>query len=100
MNLSALARKTRQLFILALTPLPLLGQSLDSNTEPILLALDYKTGNVVWKHQYPSGGFGNVFPGVLSTAGKLLFTGDPSGICWRSIPLRAASYGISGWAAW
>jgi len=33
----------------------------------------------VWKHKYPSGGFGNSFPGLLSTAGKLLFTGDPSG---------------------
>jgi len=48
-------------------------------SEPILEALDYKTGNVVWKHNYPSGGFGNAFPGVLSTAAKLLFTGDPSG---------------------
>jgi alcohol dehydrogenase (cytochrome c) len=27
----------------------------------------------------PSGGFGNAFPGTSSTAGKLLFTGDPSG---------------------
>ena len=41
--------------------------------------VDYKTGNVAWKHKYPSGGFGNAFPGVLTTAGKLLFTGDPSG---------------------
>jgi len=24
-------------------------------------AIDYKTGNVVWKHKYPSGGFGNSF---------------------------------------
>jgi acido-empty-quinoprotein group A len=48
-------------------------------SEPILVAVDYKTGNVAWKHKYPSGGFGNAFPGVLSTAGKLLFTGDPSG---------------------
>jgi hypothetical protein len=28
---------------------------------------------------YPSGGFGNAFPGILTTAGKLLFTGDPVG---------------------
>ena len=48
-------------------------------SEPILAAIDYKTGNVAWKHKYPSGGFGNSFPGLLSTAGKLLFTGDPSG---------------------
>ena len=37
-----------------------------------------KTGNIAWKHVYPSGGFGNAFPGILTTAGKLLFTGDPS----------------------
>ena len=43
-------------------------------SEPILLALDYKTGNVAWKHQYPSGGFGNAFPGVLTTAGKSSFS--------------------------
>jgi alcohol dehydrogenase (cytochrome c) len=48
-------------------------------SEPILVALDYKTGNAVWKHKYPSGSFGNAFPGILTTAGKLLFTGDPSG---------------------
>jgi alcohol dehydrogenase (cytochrome c) len=48
-------------------------------SEPILAAIDYKTGNVAWKHKYASGGFGNSFPGVLTTAGKLLFTGDPSG---------------------
>src|SRR6185295_9173932 len=48
-------------------------------SEPILEAIDYKTGNLAWKHKYPSGGFGNSFPGILTTAGKLLFTGDPSG---------------------
>ena len=38
-----------------------------------LEALDYKTGKVVWKHDWPSGG------GIvnnLSTAGKLLFTSN------------------------
>ena len=48
-------------------------------SEPITEAIDYKTGNIAWKHVYPSGGFGNAFPGILTTAGKLLFTGDPSG---------------------
>ncbi len=47
--------------------------------ESVLEALDYKTGNVVWSHPYPSGGYGNAFAGILTTAGKLLFTGDPSG---------------------
>jgi acido-empty-quinoprotein group A len=38
-------------------------------------ALDYKTGKLVWKHDFPGGG-GPV--GILTTAGKLLFTGDQS----------------------
>lgn len=41
-------------------------------------AIDYKTGKVAWQHRYPGtgGGLGN---GMLTTAGKLLFTGDLSG---------------------
>jgi acido-empty-quinoprotein group A len=38
-----------------------------------VLAIDYKTGNTVWRHEWPSGG------GVvnnLSTAGNLLFTSN------------------------
>jgi alcohol dehydrogenase (cytochrome c) len=43
-----------------------------------LTAIDYKTGNVVWRHRYPGtgGGLGN---GMLTTAGKLLFAGDQGG---------------------
>ncbi|MDQ2841525.1 MAG: acido-empty-quinoprotein group A [Acidobacteriota bacterium] len=41
-----------------------------------LLAIDYQTGKIAWKHQYPSGGGAM---GILTTAGKLLFTGDGSG---------------------
>ena len=40
-----------------------------------LRAIDYKTGKTVWKHDYPGGGG---FSGLLSTAGKLLFSGDGS----------------------
>ena len=40
-----------------------------------LRAIDYKTGKTVWQHHYPSG-VGAA--GMLSTAGKLLFTGDSS----------------------
>jgi acido-empty-quinoprotein group A len=47
-------------------------------TEAVLEALDVKTGDVVWSHAYPSGTFGTSFAGILTTAGKLLFTGDPS----------------------
>ncbi len=38
-----------------------------------LEAIDYKTGKIVWDHHYPFGG-GPM--GILTTAGKLLFTGD------------------------
>ncbi len=46
-----------------------------------LQAVDYKTGSVKWKHEYPQiVGFPNsTFPGMLSTEGGLLFAGDPSG---------------------
>jgi acido-empty-quinoprotein group A len=40
-----------------------------------LRAIDYKTGTTVWQHHYPSG-VGAA--GMLTTAGKLLFTGDSS----------------------
>ena len=38
-----------------------------------LRAVDYQTGKTRWAHHYPSGS-GQV--GILTTAGKLLFTGD------------------------
>ena len=45
-----------------------------------LIALDYATGHQVWKHAYPDMGFVNSsYPGLLTTAGGLLFTGDPAG---------------------
>jgi alcohol dehydrogenase (cytochrome c) len=39
-----------------------------------LKALDYKTGQVRWSHQFP--GRLPITAGILSTAGTLLFTGD------------------------
>ena len=45
-----------------------------------LLAIDYRTGDVKWQHKYPLNGWGSSQqPGVLSTGGGLVFTGDPSG---------------------
>ncbi len=38
-----------------------------------LKAIDYKTGKVAWEHKFPNSG-GPI--GILTTAGKLLFTGD------------------------
>ncbi len=46
-------------------------------SEGVLEALDVKTGNIAWSHVYPTGSFGNAGAGILTTAGKLLFTGDP-----------------------
>ncbi len=43
-----------------------------------LTAIDYKTGKVAWRHKYPGGGRAGA-NGLLSTDGKLLFAGDPSG---------------------
>ncbi|MCU1329025.1 MAG: acido-empty-quinoprotein group [Bryobacterales bacterium] len=40
-----------------------------------LKALDYRTGKTKWIHEYPGTGGGNF--GVLTTAGNVLFTGDP-----------------------
>ncbi|MEO8315119.1 MAG: PQQ-binding-like beta-propeller repeat protein [Pseudomonadota bacterium] len=45
-----------------------------------LVALDYATGRIAWKHAYPGVGFvTSAYPGLLTTAGGLLFTGDPHG---------------------
>jgi acido-empty-quinoprotein group A len=44
----------------------------------VLKALDVKTGHVRWQHEYPNLNSAppTVGPGLLSTAGNLLFTGD------------------------
>jgi alcohol dehydrogenase (cytochrome c) len=41
-----------------------------------LSAIDYRTGKVVWRHQYSGNGGGG---GLLTTAGGLLFAGDGAG---------------------
>jgi alcohol dehydrogenase (cytochrome c) len=44
-----------------------------------ITAMDYKTGKIAWQHRYPGVGNYGVQNGMLTTAGKLLFAGDPSG---------------------
>lgn len=44
-------------------------------SQETLKALDYHTGKPVWSHKWPAEGGRS---GVLTTAGGLLFTGDPS----------------------
>jgi len=40
-------------------------------------ALDYRTGEAVWRHEWPGGG--GVGAGVLTTTTNLVFTGDGNG---------------------
>jgi len=42
--------------------------------ESMVQALDYKTGKIRWSHKWESSG---IRSGVLSTAGNLVFAGDP-----------------------
>ena len=44
-----------------------------------LTAIDYKTGDVAWRHQWPGVSGGGGSGGILATAGGLLFTGDAGG---------------------
>jgi len=65
-----------------------------------LLAIDYKTGNIAWKHEWPGG---NGVKHILTTAGKLLFTSnetnliafDPANgrILWHARLISAPSAG-------
>ena len=40
-------------------------------------AIDYRTGEIAWRHEWPPGGGGGA--GTLTTAGGVVFTGDGSG---------------------
>ena len=43
-------------------------------------AIDYRTGEIVWRHRWPpGGGGGGGGGGVLTTAGGVVFTGDGNG---------------------
>ena len=44
-----------------------------------ITAMDYKTGKIAWQHRYPGVSNYGVQTGILVTAGKLLFAGDPGG---------------------
>ena len=45
-------------------------------SQGVLRAIDYTDGKILWSHAWPSGGPGH--SGILTTAGNLLFVGDPS----------------------
>lgn len=46
-------------------------------SQMVLKAIDYRSGKVRWSHAYSSDASGS--PGVLTTAGNLLFSGDVTG---------------------
>ncbi len=51
------------------------GNDRGAGLQAMLQALDYKTGKIRWSHKWDGT---EVRSGVLTTAGNLLFTGDPS----------------------
>jgi alcohol dehydrogenase (cytochrome c) len=71
-----------------------------------LFAMDIRTGNIKWKHDHGSEG-GGMSGGVLTTAGKLLFTGDSGDLVafdpatgrpiWRQRLTQSVSNGPSSW---
>jgi len=89
--LSSYDPQTKQVYVTAREGYSLWYMALDENGMPVdhqgggsvallsnyfTVAIDYETGKVSWRR--PSGeGFG--FPGILTTAGRLLFTGDLDG---------------------
>ena len=48
------------------------------STSSYIAAIDYKTGKTAWRHVYPTLG-GTLGPGMMTTAGTLLFAGDVDG---------------------
>jgi alcohol dehydrogenase (cytochrome c) len=50
-----------------------------NSSATFMTAIDYTTGKIAWKHQYRTSGNSRGASGVLTTAGRLLFGGDPSG---------------------
>ena len=83
------------------------GGNFDSKSS--LFAIDVRTGAVKWKHSHVSRGFGSGGPGggILTTAGRLLFTGDTGNlvafdpangkILWHQQLMAPLSNGPSTW---
>lgn len=52
-------------------------EELNVTAESFLKAIDPKTGKVAWTVRYPSAG--RIANGILTTRGRLLFSGDTAG---------------------
>jgi hypothetical protein len=57
-----------------------------------ITAIDYKTGKIAWRHLQPSAGEGSNHG--LTTAGKLLFSGDSNNNLVAYDPAMESRYGI------
>jgi len=55
-----------------------------------IAAIDYKTGRTVWRHRFQTATQAGRAPGLLVTAGKLLFGGDVSGNFFAMDPANGA----------
>lgn len=69
-------------------------------TGSYITAIDYKTGKIAWEHRYPGVVYYAGQNGLLTTAGKLLFGGDPGGSlvaydAFNGKPLWHARVGVS-----
>jgi alcohol dehydrogenase (cytochrome c) len=85
------------------------GGNFSLSTQPVLEAIDVRTGDIAWSHEYAEGtGQGNAGPGILTTAGGLLFTGDTAtslvahdpatgAILWHQRLTRPVTNGPSTW---
>src|SRR4029077_15400039 len=77
------------------------------DTGSALFAMDIRTGNIKWKHSHGREGGGGMSGGVLSTAGKLVFTGDSGELVafdpatgkplWHQRLTQSVSNGPSSW---
>jgi alcohol dehydrogenase (cytochrome c) len=52
-----------------------MGMTKVDGAESMLEAIDYRTGKIRWSHKWEGSG---IRSGLLSTAGNLVFAGDPS----------------------
>jgi alcohol dehydrogenase (cytochrome c) len=84
------------------------GGNMNLWTQAVLEAIDVRTGDIKWSHEYPDVGGGNTGPGILTTAGGLLFTGGAGSVLvahdpatgkplWHQRLLRPVSNGPSTW---
>jgi alcohol dehydrogenase (cytochrome c) len=78
------------------------------DTGSALFAMDVRTGNIKWKHSHGrEGGLSGMSGGVLTTAGRLLFTGDSGELVafdpatgkplWHQRLTQSVSNGPSPW---